>query len=495
MPKSETRKRQKPASSSGVPVLSILFGLLFAALLGVGGWLYWADMNKDHTSLSAASTDISPPQPAGKEQPAEHDSEKKEEDHQPSSKDEEKAHSDPQAPEITPAPPEIAKETDHQDAEEITEAIKETSPPTASKPLDTPTEEKPIVDHKTTGTETPESIQKPIEAAKEPVVPPAQEKTAETPVEPDTAKTAETKEPEKPAKQQISKEQPEKTATKPEIKTIAPPEKATPLAPAPDPELTKNSDFGLLPVVGPTGRQPWRIYARPFDDPLDRPRIAIIISEMGMSTSATRSAIQNLQGSVSLSFNPYARDLQNWIGQARAAGHEVLLQLPMEPFGYPKNDPGPHSLLTSLTDRENLNRLDWMLGRFTGYSGVTNQMGSKFTAKADYIRPVLEVIKSRGLLFVDGRTSAKSVAGQLAAKIDMPVAINNRFLDHKADRGTIDARLKDLERIARYTGTAVGIGYPYPVTLERIAAWSQTLARKGYVLAPVSAVINRQEIQ
>ncbi len=122
-------------------------------------------------------------------------------------------------------------------------------------------------------------------------------------------------------------------------------------------------------------------------------------------------------------------------------------------------------------------------------------MGSRFTASPDDIRPILNVVKTRGLLFLDGRTSAKSVAGPLSAEIGIPVAINNRFLDHKADRATIDARLQDLERIARYTGTAVGIGYPYPVTLERITHWAQTLARKGYVLAPVSAVVNRQEIQ
>ena len=214
-----------------------------------------------------------------------------------------------------------------------------------------------------------------------------------------------------------------------------------------------------------------------------------------MSGSATKTAIQNLPGAVTLSFNPYARDLQGWIEQARAAGHEVLLQLPMEPFGYPNNDPGPHSLLTRLTDKENLNRLEWMLGRFTGYSGVTNQMGSRFTSSTSDIEPILKVLKSRGLVFLDGRTSAKSVAGKVASQLGMPVAVNNRFLDNKADRANIDARLADLERIARFTGTAIGVAYPYPVTMERLTVWAQTLNRKGFVLSPVSATVNRQEIQ
>ncbi|WP_159104274.1 divergent polysaccharide deacetylase family protein [Sneathiella glossodoripedis] len=267
------------------------------------------------------------------------------------------------------------------------------------------------------------------------------------------------------------------------------------LAPVPDPEISKNSDFGLLPIIGPGGKMPWRTYGRPFDDPLSRPRIAIVISEMGMSSSATKTAIQKLPGAVTLSFNPYARGLQDWIEQARAAGHEVLLQLPMEPFGYPNNDPGPHSLLTSLTDRENLNRLDWMLGRFTGYSGVTNQMGSRFTSSLQDMEPIMKVLKERGLLFLDGRTSSKSIAAKVASQLQMPFAVNNRFLDHKADRDTIDKRLSELERIAKFTGTAVGVGYPYPVTMERISVWAQTLNRKGLVLAPVSAVVNRQEIR
>ncbi len=216
---------------------------------------------------------------------------------------------------------------------------------------------------------------------------------------------------------------------------------------------------------------------------------------MGMSKFATRSAIQDLPGEVTLSFNPYGRDLQNWVAQARAAGHEALLQLPMEPFGYPENDPGPQSLLSRLTDKENLNRLEWMLGRFTGYSGVTNQMGSRFTTSSEDISPIMDVIRDRGLLFVDGRTSGRSVAGYVAKQKAVPVAINNRFISNRADRASIDQRLAELERIARITGVAIGVGFPYPVTLERLAVWSKSLTRKGLVLAPVSAIVNKQEIQ
>lgn len=500
MSKTGKSKQSKPASAKGVPVLPILFSLLFLALTALGGWLYWSDLSKGTASQTTAVSEITPPVPA-------HESSKKA---PPNTHAEEKSGEEHQKPTEETAPSSEASKEPARDHTEENLAEEQTE----QQHSDTKPVKKPIGDHASKPAEE-QHANKPIQPDAETLVKPAkehpthkaEEDTAKAPEhepaakqnheEPATDLPAKTDPVEKPV---VDKPEEKKAAehaveAKPKAKTIQPPKVEKPLAPVPDPELVRKSDFGLLPIVSPSGRQAWRTYARPFDDPLDRPRISIIISEMGMSPSATRSTIQNLPGAITLSFNPYARNLQSWAEQARAAGHEVLLQLPMEPFGYPKNDPGDHSLLTSLTDRENLNRLEWMLGRFTGYSGVTNQMGSKFTAATEDIKPILEVIKSRGLLFIDGRTSAKSVAGQLAGKTGIPVAINNRFLDHKADRATIDARLKDLERIARYTGTAVGIGYPYPVTLERINIWAQSLARKGIVLAPVSAAINRQEIR
>lgn len=522
MSKSGKRKIQKPASRKGVPVLKTLYSILFLAIIALGGWLYWSDLTNEETSQSAAVTAISPPEPAE----LQHGEDTHTEDALPGD-----AHTEAEPPAETTSHEEVAShptENSHAAEKDGNDSVAEDHSESPTQPSDTETASNAPIEHsqeeehqETHDTEAKDEAPRPAtdihddepektdladqtphqESPAAPVEPVADTQSPNEPTE-HHAEEAEEVEPTQSAtavepeqEQQRPEDTEEEEEKAPEVAMIFAPEPATPLPPVPEPDLAKKSDFGILPVIGPTGRLPWRAYSRPFDDPLDRPRIAIIISEMGMSSAATRSSIQNLQGAVTLSFNPYAKDLQNWIEQARAAGHEVLLQLPMEPFGYPKNDPGPHSLLTSLTDRENLNRLDWMLGRFTGYSGVTNQMGSKFTATAQDIQPVLDVIKSRGLLFLDGRTSAKSVAGQLAAKIGVPVAINNRFLDHKADRATIDARLKDLERIARYTGTAVGIGYPYPVTLERISKWSQSLPRKGFALVPVSAAINRQEIQ
>ena len=264
------------------------------------------------------------------------------------------------------------------------------------------------------------------------------------------------------------------------------------LGPVPDPALVARGPRGQLPVIAPDGRKAWKVYARPFEDDKNRPRIAIMLGDMGLSDAATNAAIRQLPSAVTLAFAPYASNLQSWIAAARAGGHEVMLQLPMEPLDYPANDPGPNALLTSLTAADNIDRLEWLLGRVTGYIGVTNYMGSKFTISPNDLRPVLQAIKDRGLMFLDSRASPRSVAAELARSMGLPEAINNRFLDNEASRSAVDARLEELERVAQATGTAVGIGYPYPVTIERIAAWAPGLASRGMILAPISAIANRQ---
>jgi polysaccharide deacetylase 2 family uncharacterized protein YibQ len=284
----------------------------------------------------------------------------------------------------------------------------------------------------------------------------------------------------------------------------APPSMATPetrvpfptidgLAQVPDQGLIERTAEGLLPRVGADGRKPWQVYGRPFDPADKRPRIALIIGGLGQSSAATEAAIQRLPGAVTLAYTAYARNLAQWVDLSRAAGHEVLLTLPMEPVGYPANDPGPHTLLVSLSEAENKARLTWLMSRFAGYSGVVNLMGSRFTTEAGPLKPVLDELNKRGLLFVDSRSSLNSVAGKMAGEIKLPHAVNNRFIDTKAARPEIDKRLEELEQIARSEGVAVGIGAAYPVTIERVAQWVQQLDGKGIALAPVSAVVDRQK--
>lgn len=263
---------------------------------------------------------------------------------------------------------------------------------------------------------------------------------------------------------------------------------AQPLLPAPDPALVETGPNGPLPIISRDGRQPWRVYARPFDRGDKRPRIAIVVSGLGSSGAATETSINELPGAITLAFDPYSRRLPEWINLARATGHEVFLTLPMEPSDYPRQDPGPYTLLTSLDAKQNLARLDWLLSRVTGYVGVTNMMGSRFTTSQNDLAPILDELKRRGLMFIDARTSEQSIAGSLAQSMGLPRAVNDEMLDVEATRDAIDRHLSALEDLAKRGGMALGIGFVYPVTLERIALWSKTLDEKGIALAPASAL-------
>lgn len=280
---------------------------------------------------------------------------------------------------------------------------------------------------------------------------------------------------------------PRNTIVRPKLPTV---QSGPPLSVAPDPALVQRSGLGPLPRIGDDGRMPWRVYARPFDRSDKRPRIAIIVTGLGLSSAATNTAIQSLPGGVTLAFAPYAGRLGEWIRLARAAGHEVLLNVPMEPVNYPEYDPGPQVLLTTLTPVENRDRLLWTLSRATGYVGVIDFMGSKFTNSNRHIRPVLATLKNRGLIFVNSATRRRRVMESAANELEAPWAANTMVIDDRASRSNIDTRLKDLEVVAGNRKRAIGMGSPYPVTLERIALWVRDLEKRGIALAPVSALID-----
>jgi polysaccharide deacetylase 2 family uncharacterized protein YibQ len=219
------------------------------------------------------------------------------------------------------------------------------------------------------------------------------------------------------------------------------------------------------------------------------PKIAIVLSGLGLSQKNTTAAIQALPAQITLSFTPYSEDVERWMAEARAAGHEVLIDLPMEPASFPSNDPGPRALITSLSPAENRARLDWILERAHDAVGVTGVMGSRFSRAEDQMLPVLQALKDRGLLYLDNQESDLGVASTLADQIGLPYAASSRTLDEShASQVVVDARLAQIERVALTDGLAVAIGHPFPLTLERLATWSETLAERGFILVPISAV-------
>jgi polysaccharide deacetylase 2 family uncharacterized protein YibQ len=264
------------------------------------------------------------------------------------------------------------------------------------------------------------------------------------------------------------------------------------LATAPDRRLVERGRHGNLPKIGPDGLRPADIYARPVT-PQQRAapvRIAIVIGGLGISTNTTQDAIQRLPSNISLAFAPYGADLERQVAKAREDGHEVLLQAPMEPFDYPDNDPGPHTLVASLPPEKNMDRLQWLLARFPGYVGVINFMGGRFTANDAVLAPVMKEIAGRGLLDMDDGSSGRSLAPQAAASAGASATRADVVIDAVQRAPEIDAALARLEKIAREKGSAVGYGVALPVTIERLSRWAKTVESRGITLVPVSALVS-----
>ena len=267
------------------------------------------------------------------------------------------------------------------------------------------------------------------------------------------------------------------------------------LARAPIAGLTEPGPGGPLPVIGPNGQRPSRAYARPFHGDPGAPTVAVVVGGMGLNRTVTEAAIRDLPPEVALSFAPYADNLQDWIDRARAAGHEVLIEAPMEPFDYPNNDPGPHTLLADGSAEENGRRLAWVLSRTTGYFGVTNYLGARFSASPDAMRDVFDSLESRGVAFLHDGAGRRSTIEAAAAATDIEFAIADRILDEDLSPDAIDERLLALEALAIQNGAALGTGFAYPATVEQIRDWSRGLDLRGYQLAPPSAVMARRRLE
>ena len=265
-----------------------------------------------------------------------------------------------------------------------------------------------------------------------------------------------------------------------------------PLSFHPDNRVIERADVGMLPKVSDAGVRPLDAYARPVAVKFESiPRIAIIINGLGLSSIGTQNAIDRLPPDVTLALAPYGEDLDGWMQQARRKGNELLLQVPLEPFDFPDNDPGPHTLLVSLKSGEMLERLNWVLSRATNYVGTIADMGSRFTSTAPSMEFLLNKLKDRGLVFVDSGTSSRSVAGEVADGLKMPFSGVDVVLDETPREEDIDAKLLQLESIARSRGVAVASGSALPVTVRQLEKWVQGLEQRGLQLVPVSATIDR----
>jgi len=257
-----------------------------------------------------------------------------------------------------------------------------------------------------------------------------------------------------------------------------------------DQRLLEKSRYGMIPVVS-DGLKPFTVYAGEADRvrAAKMPVVAIVVGGLGVGAAKTADAIMKLPAAVTLAFTPYGSDPARLAERARALRHEVLLQIPMEPFDYPDNDPGPQTLLTTLAPEQNLDRLYWHLSRFQGYAGIANFMGARFVVSDAVMQPILREAARRGLGYLDDGSAPRSVAASLAAGQAMPFAMADLSIDAVPTSAEIDRALAKLEGLAKERGIAVGIASALPISIERIGVWIKTLEGHGIMLVPLTTAM------
>jgi uncharacterized protein len=257
-----------------------------------------------------------------------------------------------------------------------------------------------------------------------------------------------------------------------------------------DARLLERTRYGMIPLAT-ENLKPFSAYAAPADQAkaAKMPVIAIVIGGLGVGAAKTVDAIMKLPAAVTLAFTPYGSDPTKLAERARAQRHEILLQVPMEPYDYPDNDPGPQTLLASLGAEQNLDRLFWHLGRLQGYTGIANFMGTRFVATEAAMQPIIREAARRGLAYFDDGSAPRSVAAALAQSQAVPFARGDVAIDAVPTAGEVDHALARLEDIAKERGFAVGTASALPVSIERIAAWTKRLDGRGVLLVPLTSVM------
>ncbi len=236
----------------------------------------------------------------------------------------------------------------------------------------------------------------------------------------------------------------------------------------------------------------WRRYAALSPEAAGRPMVAIVIDDLGHDPLLAARAIA-LDPRITLAFLPYTPSVEQNVWLARRARHEILVHLPLEPM-CPDADPGPNALFTDLDGEEMIERLQWNLTQFEGYVGVNGHMGSKFTRDMESMEALLGELKRRGLLYLDSRTISDSVGVAVAEALGVPYAQRDVFIDHEPQPEAIARQLERLEEIAAEKGAAVGIGHPLADTFEALESWFSELEERGYVLVPLSAIVERNAV-
>ncbi|WP_279481227.1 divergent polysaccharide deacetylase family protein [Aureimonas sp. SK2] len=255
----------------------------------------------------------------------------------------------------------------------------------------------------------------------------------------------------------------------------------------PEQSLLESTDFGPLPVRGADGRRPLDVYAGNWSG-TGGTRVAIVVGGIGVSQSGSQRAVEELPAAVTLAFAAEGNSLDRWMQAGRRNGHELLLQAPMEPFGYPNVSAGPHTLKVADAAAGRLDDLHWSLGRLTNYVGVMNYMGARLNADPAALQPFLGELSKRGLLYLDDGSSPRSGARDVAVANGTPFAAADLVIDAEREPQAIGRQLDVLERIARAKGTAIGTASAFDVSIDVIGRWAAEAAGRGIEIVPISAL-------
>jgi len=264
------------------------------------------------------------------------------------------------------------------------------------------------------------------------------------------------------------------------------------VAAQPNEALLEDTPQGRLPVISTDGSRPMDQYARPWSGARGT-RIAIVVGGLGLSQTGTQNAIQQLPASVTLAFAASGNSLQRWMQEARRNGHEILLQVPFEPYDYRPDDSAPGMLLAGASAKENLTRLHEAMGRITNYTGIMNYQGGRYLADVKAVEPVLRDLSKRGLLFLDDATSAQSKSGTVSKALNLPHAFADLTLDGQLQNDAILKKLDELERIASRKGAAIGVASAFDESIQAIRQWSDAATQRGIEIVGVAALARESE--
>ncbi|RWX74528.1 divergent polysaccharide deacetylase family protein [Neorhizobium lilium] len=259
------------------------------------------------------------------------------------------------------------------------------------------------------------------------------------------------------------------------------------LAAQPNEALLEDTPQGRLPILGADGTRPMDQYGRPWSGARGT-RIAIVVGGLGLSQTGTQNAIRQLPPSVTLAFASSGNSLQRWMQEARRNGHEILLQVPFEPYDLQENDAGSGTLLTKASTKDNLVRLHEAMGQITNYTGIMNYQGGRYLSDIKALEPVLRDVSRRGLLFLDDGTAAQSKTETISKALNLPHAFADLTLDGQLQADAILKKMDELERIANRKGVAIGVASAFDESITAIRQWSEEASQRGIEIVGVSAL-------